>query len=41
VGGTAAATTAVCLLANELAGRPFDAIQLVALASRMEHSSTS
>ncbi len=26
----------MCLLANELLGRPFDAIQLVALASRME-----
>jgi D-glycero-alpha-D-manno-heptose-7-phosphate kinase len=36
LGGSATATTAVCLLANELAGRPFGPIQLVALASRME-----
>ena len=36
LGGSATATTAVCLLANELAGRPFDGVQLVAMASRME-----
>ena len=36
LGGSATATTAVCILANELAGRPFGPIQLVALASRME-----
>ena len=36
LGGSATATTAVCLLANELAGRPFDPTQLVAMASRME-----
>jgi hypothetical protein len=36
LGGSATATTAVCLLANELAGRPFGPTQLVALASRME-----
>jgi hypothetical protein len=36
LGGSATATTDVCLLANELAGRPFRPTQLVALASRME-----
>jgi D-glycero-alpha-D-manno-heptose-7-phosphate kinase len=36
LGGSATATTAVCLLANELTGRPFRPNQLVALASRME-----
>lgn len=36
LGGSAAATTGVCILANELAGRPFDEIQLVSIASRME-----
>lgn len=36
LGGSATATTAVCLLANALAGRPFSPVQLVAMASRME-----
>ena len=36
LGGSATATTAVCLPANELAGRPFGPTQLIALASRME-----
>ena len=36
LGGSATATTGVCLLANELAGRPMDSIQLVSLASRIE-----
>lgn len=36
LGGSATANTAVCLLANELAGHPFGPTQLVALASRME-----
>ena len=36
LGGSATATTGVCLLANELAGRPFNNIQLVSLASRIE-----
>ncbi len=37
LGGSATATSGVCLLANELAGRPFDKSQLVAIASCMEH----
>lgn len=36
LGGSATPTTAVCLLPNELASRPFGPTQLVALASRME-----
>jgi galactokinase/mevalonate kinase-like predicted kinase len=36
LGGSASATTGVCILANELAGRPFSSTQLVSLASRME-----
>ena len=36
LGGSASATTGVCLLANELAGRPFTPVQLVSMASRME-----
>jgi D-glycero-alpha-D-manno-heptose-7-phosphate kinase len=35
-GGSASATTGVCLLANELAGRPFTSLQLVSMASRLE-----
>ena len=37
LGGSATATTAVSILANELAGRPFRNSQLVAIASSMEH----
>ncbi len=36
LGGSATATTAVCVLANELAGRPFSAEQIVAMASLLE-----
>jgi len=36
LGGSATATTGVCILANELAGRPFNSIQLVSIASRIE-----
>jgi len=36
LGGSATATTGVCILANELANRPLSPIQLVSLASRME-----
>ncbi|MEN6291939.1 MAG: GHMP kinase [Methanobacterium sp.] len=36
LGGSSAAATGVCILANELAGRPFSKIQLIALASRIE-----
>lgn len=36
LGGSATATTAVCLLANELAGRPFNGDQIVAMASMIE-----
>jgi galactokinase/mevalonate kinase-like predicted kinase len=36
LGGSATATTGVCILANELAERPFSSTQLVSLASRME-----
>lgn len=36
LGGSATATIGVCILANELAGRPFDNVQLVSLASRIE-----
>jgi len=36
LGGSASATTGVCILANELAGRPFTSLQLVSMASRLE-----
>lgn len=36
LGGSATATTGVCILANELAGRPFSPTQLISMASRME-----
>jgi len=36
LGGSATAMTGVCILANELAGRPFRESQLISLASRME-----
>jgi galactokinase/mevalonate kinase-like predicted kinase len=36
LGGSATATIGVCILANELAGRPFGPIQLVSMASRIE-----
>jgi galactokinase/mevalonate kinase-like predicted kinase len=36
LGGSATVSTAVCLLANELAGRLFGDTQLISLASRME-----
>jgi len=36
LGGSATATTAVCILANELASRPLGPTQLIALASRIE-----
>lgn len=36
LGGSATATTGVCLLANELAGRPFSQSQLVPMASLIE-----
>ena len=38
LGGSSTATIGVCILANELAGRPFSKIQLISLASRMEQS---
>lgn len=37
LGGSATATTGVCILANELAGKPFSSTQLVSMASYMEH----
>ena len=37
LGGSATATTAVCILANELAGHPMSKTQLISMASRMEH----
>jgi len=37
LGGSATAMTAVCLLANRLAGDPMDGYQLVTLASRLEN----
>ena len=37
LGGSASATTAVCILANELAGKPFSDSQLIALASCVEN----
>lgn len=36
LGGSSTATIGVCILANELAGRPFSNIQLISLASRIE-----
>lgn len=36
LGGSSTATIGVCILANELAGRPFSKLQLISLASRME-----
>lgn len=36
LGGSASATIGVCILANELAGRPFSPIQLVSIASLIE-----
>lgn len=36
LGGSATATTGVCILANELAGRPMSGVQLVSMASRLE-----
>lgn len=38
LGGSSAAATGVCILANELSGRPFSRIQLISLASRIEQS---
>ena len=38
LGGSATATMAVCLLANELAGRPFSHTQLINLASCIEQN---
>ena len=37
LGGSATATGGVCVLANELAGRPFGPNQLVSIASTLEH----
>jgi len=37
LGGSATAATGVCILANELANRPLSPIQLISMASRMEH----
>lgn len=36
LGGSATATTGVCILANELAGRPLSPVQLISMASRIE-----
>ena len=36
LGGSATVMTGVCILANELAGRPLSPTQLIAMASRME-----
>ena len=36
LGGSATAATGVCILANELAGKPFSEVQLVSMASRIE-----
>lgn len=36
LGGSATAITGVCILSNELAGRPLSEIQLISMASRME-----
>ncbi len=37
LGGSASATTGVCILANELTGRKFSPIQLISMASQIEH----
>ena len=36
LGGSSTATIGVCILANELAGRPFNKMQLISMASRIE-----
>ena len=36
LGGSATAMTGVCILANELAGKPLSPIQIISMASRME-----
>lgn len=36
LGGSATAAIGVCILANQLAGKPFSEIQLISMASRME-----
>jgi galactokinase/mevalonate kinase-like predicted kinase len=36
LGGSSTAAIGVCILANELAGRPFNGVQLISLASRIE-----
>ena len=36
LGGSATASTGVCILANELAGKPFSEIQIISMASRIE-----
>jgi D-glycero-alpha-D-manno-heptose-7-phosphate kinase len=36
LGGSATVGTAVCILANELAGKPFNEIQIISMASRIE-----
>ncbi len=38
LGGSSTATIGVCILANELAGKPFSKIQLISMASRIEQS---
>ncbi|WP_414469238.1 GHMP kinase [Methanobacterium sp. ACI-7] len=38
LGGSATAAIGTCILANELAGKPFSNIQLISLASRIEQS---
>lgn len=38
LGGSSTATIGVCILANELAGRPFSKVQLISMASRIEQS---
>ena len=38
LGGSSAAATGVCILANELAGRPFSKVQLISMASRIEQN---
>ncbi len=38
LGGSSTAAIGVCILANELAGRPFSKIQLISMASRIEQS---
>jgi galactokinase/mevalonate kinase-like predicted kinase len=36
LGGSSTATIGVCILANELSGRPFSQVQLISMASRIE-----